>query len=282
MIEPEVTLLLLGSTIVLALRLKGWFQQWGLPALVAYLLLGLGLQMVHSAGSLHQAPVQSVFAFLAELGIISLLFRVGLESHLAGLCRQLPRASVIWVGNLEQIEPAPDPMLTMVGIGFITAAIAGFLGFSVAVGAFFAGLVFSRDPEAVTFDASFGTLSEFFVPFFFIHIGLNLGLAALPSAFGLGILLSVVAIAGKLIGTGLPAWFTVGRRSAVLLSLSMVPRAEIAMVILQKGRFLGDGGIPPTIFGAMVRVSLLTCIVTPLGLRPLFRRWQLELQAASG
>ena len=34
--------------------------------------------------------------------------------------------------------------------------------------AFFAGLAFSRDPEAVRADASFQPLFEFFLPFFFI------------------------------------------------------------------------------------------------------------------
>ena len=405
MIESEFTLLLLallvGSTIVVAMLVKGISQQLGLPAIVAYLLLGLVMQLVDIPGYLRMEAVQAVFDFLAELGIISLLFRVGLESNFAGLWRQLPRASVILIGNVlvsgglgfalafyglhwslvtslfvsvaltatsvgisvsvwqeakslnslngellldiaemddiaaialmsllfallpffqgtqignagpvliktlilfclrvalfgvicilfsrylerpltrffEAIEPAPDPMLAGAGIGFITAAIAGFLGFSVAVGAFFAGLVFSRDPEAVTFDASFGTLSEFFVPFFFINIGLSLDVQVLPNAIGLGLIVSAVAIAGKLLGTGIPAWLTVGGTRAVLLGVSMIPRAEIAMVIVQKGRSLGDDIMPPTIFGAMVMMSLLTCTLTPLCLRPLLHRWRIH------
>ena len=59
-------------------------------------------------------------------------------------------------------------MLLVAGIGFVVAASAELLGFSLAVGAMFAGLVFSRDPEAVKMDACFSPLYELFAPFFFI------------------------------------------------------------------------------------------------------------------
>ena len=42
----------------------------------------------------------------------------------------------------QRIEPPPDAMLMMVSVAFIITALAGALGFSIAIGAFFAGLVF--------------------------------------------------------------------------------------------------------------------------------------------
>lgn len=69
---------------------------------------------------------------------------------------------------LQKIEPPPDSMIMIAGIGFIIAALAGLLGFSTAVGAFFAGLTYSRDPQAVKMETSFTPLYEFFTPFFFI------------------------------------------------------------------------------------------------------------------
>jgi Kef-type K+ transport system membrane component KefB len=45
-------------------------------------------------------------------------------------------------------------MIMVAGIGFIIAALAGLLGFSIAIGAFFAGLIYSRDPQAVKMEAS--------------------------------------------------------------------------------------------------------------------------------
>ena len=408
MIEEETLLLflvlLVGVTVIVAILIKAALERIGIPPLVGYLLLGIVMGLLNSQVQFMTTPVREVYAFLAELGIISLLFRVGLESNLAGLIRQLPRASFILLGNLsfsgilgflaaskllqlqlipslflsialmatsvgisvsvwqeakalntedgellidiaemddiaaialmslffamipvlngeveanivpvfletlgpfllkvaifgtfclilfrylerpmtrwfERIEPAPDPMLMVAGTAFIIAALAGLMGFSVAVGAFFAGLVFCRDPDAVNFDASFATLYEFFVPFFFIHIGLKLEIESFANTLNLVIILFIVAVLGKVVGTGLPAILTTGRTSALLLSLSMIPRAEIAMVIMARGQQLGEWAVSPEIFTSMVIVSTITCIISPLLLRPLLGKWhRLEVQ----
>ncbi|MDJ0649086.1 MAG: cation:proton antiporter [Xenococcaceae cyanobacterium MO_188.B19] len=401
MIEGETLLLflvlLVGVTLILAILIKAALERVGVPPLVGYLLLGMVMGLINSLVHFLTPSVREVYAFLAELGIISLLFRVGLESNLAGLIRQLPHASFILLGNLsfsgilgflaaskllqlelipslfisialmatsvgisvsvwqeakalntdngellidiaemddiaaialmslffamipvlngeveanivpvflqtivpfllkvaifgtlclimfrylerpltrwfERLEPAPDPMLMVAGTAFIIAALAGLMGFSVAVGAFFAGLVFCRDPDAVNFDASFGTLYEFFVPFFFIHIGLQLEIASFATSLNLVIVLLIVAVLGKIIGTGLPAIVTTGKASALLLSISMIPRAEIAMVIMERGRQLGNWAVSTQIFTSMILVSAITCIVSPLLLRPLLQK----------
>ena len=400
-IEGETLLLflvlLVGLTLIASILIKAALQRIGIPPLVGYLLLGIAMGVVNSLVYFLTPSVREVYGFLAELGIISLLFRVGLESNLAGLIRQLPRASFILLGNLsfsgilgflaaskllqlqlipslfisialmatsvgisvsvwqeakalntdngellidiaemddiaaialmslffamipvlngdveanilpvfldtispfllkvaifgtlclimfrylekpmtrwfERLESAPDPMLMVAGTAFIIAALAGLMGFSVAVGAFFAGLVFCRDPDAVNFDASFGTLYEFFVPFFFIHIGLQLEIASFSTTLNLVIVLLTVAVVGKVVGTGLPAILTTDKVSALLLSISMIPRAEIGMVIMERGRQLGDWAVSPQIFTSMIVVSAITCIFCPMLLRPLLQK----------
>ena len=57
--------------------------------------------LLDSQSSFLTSSIKEVSGFLAELGIIALLFRSGLESNLAGLIRQLPRASLILLGNLS-------------------------------------------------------------------------------------------------------------------------------------------------------------------------------------
>ncbi|ELS00778.1 Kef-type K+ transport system, membrane component [Xenococcus sp. PCC 7305] len=401
MIDRETLLLflvlLVGLTLIFTILIKAALERVGIPPLVGYLILGIGMGLLNSQVYFLSLPVREVLAFLGELGIISLLFRVGLESNLAGLIRQLPRASFIFLGNLsfsgilgffaaskllqlplipslfisialmatsvgisvsvwqeakalntengellidiaemddiaaiaimslffamipvlngnveanivpvflqtiipfltkvvvfgvsclimfrylerpmtqwfERLEPAPDPMIMVVGTAFIIAALAGLMGFSVAVGAFFAGLVFCRDPDAINLDASFSTLYEFFVPFFFIHIGLQLEIVSFAGSLNLVIVLLIVAVLGKVIGTGLPAVLTTGKASALLLSISMIPRAEIAMVILERGRQLGNWAVSPQIFTSMILVSAITCIASPLLLRPLLQK----------
>ena len=89
-------------------------------------------------------------------------------------------------------------------------------------------------------------------------------------------ILLIVAVLGKVIGTGLPAILTTGRTSALLLSISMVPRAEIAMIIMERGRKLGDWVVSPQIFTSMIIVSGITCIVSPLVLRPLLQKENID------
>lgn len=401
MIESQhavLLVLLFGGIIVLAILIRSAFQRIAVPSLIGFLILGFLLGLVDSHWRFIPDEASSIFEFLANIGIILLLFRVGLESNLAGLVRQLRRASLIWLGNVvfsgilgyavsyfflglafipslfigialtatsvgisvgvwqeakairsrngellvdvaemddisaivfmallfavapvltggvvsallpfagrtlglvllkliafgascvlfaryaeqpithffKKIEPKLGPILMVAGFGFIIAALGGFLGLSIAMGAFFAGLMFSRDPEAVKFDRAFGLVYEIFIPFFFIGIGLNIDPNQLTTALGLGAILLVVAVLGKAIGTGGPAMLMMDWKSSTLLGVSMIPRAEIAMVIMLGGLQLGGWAVPPNVFAAMIFVCAGTSIISPIILRLLLKRW---------
>ncbi len=170
-----------------------------------------------------------------------------------------------------RLETAPDRLITVVSVGLIVAATAGALGFTLAIGAFFGGLAFSRDPEAVKLDAYFDPLYDFFTPFFFIAIGLRVDPESFGAALPLGLLIFLVAAGGKLLGGGGGSLVALRPRSALLLGVSMIPRAEIAMVIMQYGMLLGAWAVSEKLFSAMVVVSLLTCLVAPIGIRAQLR-----------
>jgi Kef-type K+ transport system membrane component KefB len=389
---------LVGITVILAILIKVGLNQAGVPSLVGFLGLGFLLRLGEDQWGLLSTTGQDIFAFLADIGLICLLFRVGLQSHLSKLIQQLRRASIIWLGNIavsgalgfgvayyalgfslitslfvaialtatsigiaisawqdenvldspngellldvaemddisavllmallfalvpglqgnnaaadwgdvigivgsfllkaglfgafcygfsswfeppltrffRRLEPPPDFTLTVVGIGFVIAAIAGLLGFSEAIGAFFAGLVFSRDPLAVKILASFDTVYDLFVPFFFVGIGLRLSPQLLPMGLNVGVVLLGAAVLGKLLGTGLPALLVTDWQSSTLLSLSMVPRAEIALVVMQHGYDLNNEVVPASLLSGMIFVTAVTSLAVPLLLRPLLKRW---------
>jgi Kef-type K+ transport system membrane component KefB len=317
--EILLVIVLLGTTIVVALLVKSGLESIGLPSLVGYVTLGFVLRLVDSQWGLLSIEAQKAYELLSDIGIICLLFEVGLKSNVAGLIKQLRRASTIWISNVlfsgilgysasyfllsiswipslfisvaltatsvgvsvaqwreahalsspdgelvidvaelddlsgivlmamlfavaqvlkggigthllpglaqtsalllskmvifaafcllfsryvehpittffQKIEPPPDSMIMVAGIGFIIAALAGLLGFSTAIGAFFAGLIYSRDPQAVKMEASFTLLYEFFTPFFFIGVGLEVDPKTLTTALGLGAVLLMVKL----------------------------------------------------------------------------------------
>ncbi len=391
--------LCLGLVAVVAALLKSRLARLGVPALVAFIAMGFLLRLVDTRWNLLVGHGRLVFDALARLGVICLLFRVGLESDLGGLLSQLRRALCVFAGNVvvsgglgyvaarhvlgldlapglfvavammatsvgvavavwqdadaldsprgrllvdtaelddiwgvvamalllavaegwaaqaedgadlaaaavtlggvtlkllgfgalcilfskyvekpltrwvERLEKPPDPMLTVAGVAIVFAALAGLLGFSAAIGAFFAGLVFSRDPDAVRMDASFQAVYDLLVPFFFVGIGLAVMPGALVGSLGLGAVLLAAAVIGKVVGTAAPALAFTGGRGAALVGLSMVPRAEITMIVMEKGRTLGNAFVPPAVFGGMVLVVMATCLTVPLAVRRLLHMW---------
>ena len=391
--------LLTGGLLLAALLIKAGLRALGLPALVGYLALGIAARAVAEAMGGVGVEGHAILSVLGTLGVIALLFRVGLESDLRGLLRQLRTASPIWLGDVAvcfavgygtaryglDLAPPPslavataltatsvgiparvwqrmgllrtpdgerfldvaelddlsgvvlmallfallpalrdgaagdgallvaagrelgavllamlglggacflfsvlaerrftaffarfdraiDPALPVAALGVIVAALAALAGFSVAIGAFFAGLVFSRDPDRVRIDASFGSIYELVVPFFFLGVGFHIAPEALRSGLATGAVLALAAVAGKLVGVGAPAWLTLGRGAALPLGLSMVPRAEIAMLVMERGRALGDGVVPEAVYAGVVVVSAVTCVGAPPLLERLLRR----------
>ena len=76
MIEGEtlqlLLVLLVGVTIILALLIKAGLERIGIPPLVGYLLLGTGIGLLDNQVHFLTPPVREVYAFLGQLGIISL------------------------------------------------------------------------------------------------------------------------------------------------------------------------------------------------------------------
>ncbi|MFZ7110279.1 MAG: hypothetical protein ACOWYE_01230 [Desulfatiglandales bacterium] len=92
------------------------------------------------------------------------------------------------------------------------------------------------------------------------------------TALGPGAVLTVVAVAGKLPAEGLPVCAMWGVSSGLLIGFSMVPRAEIAMVVMQRALHMGEWAVPPTVFAAMVLVSAVTCTASPLAVKMLLKK----------
>ena len=169
--------------------------------------------------------------------------------------------------NRRMSDTPASLTISILGAGLAISAVADFLGFSVAIGALFAGLAFSRDPEAVRTDGSFTYFYEFLTPFFFIHIGMQTDLAVLVNAFDIGIALFMAAALSKLVFTFAPAVLTMTSREALNLGVSMIPRAEIALVVVYECRAIDDRIVSPEVFAGMVMVSLGTSVAAPIALK---------------
>jgi len=89
--------LLVGVLIVLSLLSKAAL---GRLDLLGYLLVGVGLQMLDGVWPVVTTGSQQLLTFLAEFGVVALLFRVGLECNPKHLFRRFSGATVIWIVNV--------------------------------------------------------------------------------------------------------------------------------------------------------------------------------------
>lgn len=173
----------------------------------------------------------------------------------------------------RKMNPPAEPLVLILAASLLIASAAEYLGLSIAVGAFFAGVMFSRDSERDSMNQEIDPLAAFITPFFFIGIGLDIDLSAVSAVLYSGSLLLATAIFGKVAGKFLPGLQIPDRPTAWLLGFSMIPRAEIAMIIVQRGQQLGEWAVPQEVFGAMAFVTITTCMLSPLAVHAMLGRW---------
>ena len=140
-------------------------------------------------------------------------------------------------------------------------------GLAAISGAYLAGVLFGRTLLRDDL-AEFGNLMGYalFAPIFFVTTGMMTDIHALLATPLFTTLLLVVAILGKVFGSGLGA--LAGRftaKESLAVGVGMVSRGEVAIVIAVLGR--NSGVIGDEVFAASIVVTLLTTLATPLLLR---------------
>ncbi|KAF5060049.1 Na(+)/H(+)-K(+) antiporter GerN [anaerobic digester metagenome] len=224
-------------------------------------LLVLGITTDAIKGSLEIPTL--VTSLVAAVLFIGLGLLVGLQivsPLLARLdCRPLARQYPEFV------------FLTALAIAFLYAMVAELIGLSSIVGAFIAGvscreitLCQSKDPRE---GAEY--LQVIFAAIFFVSLGIIVDLHAMtPGIAMLVVAVTLVAILTKVIGCGLPArLFRYSWRDSAVIGFGMAPRGEVAMIVALIG--LNQGVIGQDIFVAILLMSLITTIITPI----VFQNW---------
>lgn len=156
-------------------------------------------------------------------------------------------------------------------VAFLYAMLADLVGLSGIIGAFLAGVAFARvelrQSKGVHEGAEYFQIV--FASIFFVSLGILADIRALTSDTTLFLLvLTLVAIATKVIGCGLPARLMgMCREDSLIIGFGMAPRGEVAMIVALIG--LESGLIGQRIFVAIVLMSLLTTLITPI----VYRNW---------
>jgi Kef-type K+ transport system membrane component KefB len=156
-------------------------------------------------------------------------------------------------------------------IAFAYAAFAELIGLSAIVGAFLAGSCLGGISltNGKNYEEGADYLRIIFSSIFFVSLGVIADLRLVTPAILLLIaILTAVAIVSKLIGCGVPARIGgMSVRESFAVGVGMVPRGEVAMIVALIG--LGKGIIEQPVYVAIIMMSLLTTVITPLLLRRL-------------
>ena len=165
-------------------------------------------------------------------------------------------------------------VLTLALIIMLTYGLAAELlgGMAAITGTFVAGLMFSRTPEKTQIEGGLRALSyAFFVPIFFVNIGLSIDLRQVSlAALWLMLAITLLAVIGKILGSGLGA--RLGKFSwleSLQLGIGMVSRGEVGLIVASIG--LSAGHLTDDAFSAVVGMILITTLITPPLLRATFK-----------
>ncbi len=158
-------------------------------------------------------------------------------------------------------------LLFPLALAFFMSWIASVIELAPIVGAFAAGLILREDhfhaDSRHTMEGLISPLEKLFAPVFFVLMGMQVNLRSLtsPSTLWLALILSVIAIAGKLIcgvvaGRGTNRW---------AVGIGMIPRGEVGLIFASIGK--GLGVVSGATFSAIVAMVIVTTLVTPILLK---------------
>jgi Kef-type K+ transport system membrane component KefB len=224
--------------------------------ILAMLLLGV-VTAFQGGGRLNLGGL--LLVFLNAAGFVVLITVVG--------TRLMRRSSSLLDAPINPLSPLTLSLVGCLGL----AAAASYLGLAAIIGAFLAGMIAAESHQRRALERQIQVMMAFLVPFFFVVTGAKVELAQLASLPVLGALVLVtgLAVIGKLVGCGLGA-LSLGRNSALIVGIGMVPRGEVGIIVASLGQQAGvfSGGT----YAIIIAMSLLTSILAPPVLKALLTR----------
>ena len=191
-----------------------------------------------------------------------------------------------WIGKSFRHLSFPEVDFSMLLIAALAyAVLAGFFELHSIIGAFMAGMFFPpKHVDKAIYDRveqqMSGLTRGFLAPIFFVSVGFHLDFSSVGQVPGFVIVLTLLALASKLIGSGIPAyWAGFSKQESLLVGVGMSGRGAVELIIagvaLEAGLFLQPdppGLIVKSLFSAIVIMAIVTTVATPIALRLLWGR----------
>ncbi len=161
--------------------------------------------------------------------------------------------------------------LMALGLALVVAGLFEETGLAMIIGAYVAGLSLSGTDVKHVVRERLRSVYDFLIPVFFCVMGMLINFKELASKEALlfGLVYTLVAMAAKVLGCGLPVMlFNFNLLGALRIGVGMLPRCEIALTIAAIG--LAKGAVSHEVVGVSVLLMVLTTAIAPPVLVALF------------
>ncbi len=170
----------------------------------------------------------------------------------------------------DRFSVAGAALALAIALAFLAAALAESFGLAMIVGAFSIGLALSGTALARRLEEPLQGVYNALVPIFFVVMGMMVDVSQLGGVWVFGLVLSVAAIAGKVLGSGVPALgIRFNATGAWRIGVGMTPRGEVALIM--GGVAVSQGIIGAELFGVSIIMTIVTTVAAPVVLARSFR-----------
>lgn len=164
-----------------------------------------------------------------------------------------------WLGRQGRDELMA---VSAIGFCFTLAVLAAKAGFSLAMGAFLAGMLVSESGEGKGVEHQLQAFRDVFAGIFFVSVGMQLDPRALPGLWVPILAFGGLVILGKLVAVTLSAAAVrIPPRTGVEAGLALGQIGEFSFIMASTG--LAHGAVQPELFAVAVGCSILTSLTTP-------------------
>ena len=168
-----------------------------------------------------------------------------------------------------------DKVVLAIAVCLIMSAVSETLGLAAIIGAFLGGMLLADYAKKWNLKVTIGTITSFFLPFFFLNVGMQVKLSSLTSVSVLMLSLYVIilAILMKYVGCYIGAKIsdrTMDRKSAHIIGIGMIPRAEVGIIIAAIG--IATGHLTSDMNAVIILMSVVTTIIAPPLIGKAFRK----------
>jgi len=174
----------------------------------------------------------------------------------------VPRLTRFVVG----LQRSEITLIVSIGICFGAAALAQWVGYSVALGAFIAGSLIAESGEERQIAKLVEPVRDMFAAVFFVSVGMMI-VPSLVAEHWVAVLgFTLLVVVGKIGAVTLATFLTgSGTRTAVQTGMSLAQIGEFSFIIAGVG--LASGAAPPELYPIVVAVSAITTLTTPWFIR---------------